>query len=142
MALCCFIGPRQDTHSHAHSCTLSPRKHAVLCQGSLQFHSTQQNVFINISLMVDMCTPAHARAPNTRTHTHAVVSVQCTISRFPVQFPLASPVVFVLGPWTRACALMHTPCKTYQCLISIRHGISGVLWCFGRGDQDEVNQRV
>lgn len=30
----------------------------ALCQGTLPFHSTQQNVFINISLMLDMC--AHA----------------------------------------------------------------------------------
>lgn len=41
-------------HARTHTRTASPQKHAALCQGSSQFHSTQQNVFINISLMVDM----------------------------------------------------------------------------------------
>lgn len=50
-------------HLHTDAYTMSPQKYAALCQGSLQFHSTQQNVFLNISLMVDMYT---------HTHTHAL----------------------------------------------------------------------
>lgn len=53
------VVPVGHARTHTHACTLSPQKYAVLCQGSLQFHSTQQNVFINISLMVDMYTHTH-----------------------------------------------------------------------------------
>lgn len=104
--LCCTTRPCQDTQVHT-----EPPKYAALCQFSLQFHSTQQNVFINISLMVDICV--HARA-QTYTRILTVVSVLCTISRFSVQ---CSPV-YLFGPWacTRICSIqlyLICPFRTY-----------------------------
>lgn len=75
------------------------------------------------------------RCPLARAHTclhvHTLVSSQCTISRIPVQCPLATRAVYS-RPHMHVRAHIHTKPKLSLSKIFLRHGTWRALGCVER----------